>query len=188
MAENRSNRRAARYVALTGSPGTGKTASAARLPARIAHAEVSDLAVRELGAARDRGAVTVDVPRLGRWIASHPPVGGPTLVVGHLSHLLPIPEVLLLRCHPAELARRLRNRRRLTSAERRENLGAEATDVILFEARGPGRRIWEIDTTELTPAQVGRRITSLIDRPPAPTRRFVDWLADPAVTEHLLDR
>jgi adenylate kinase len=173
---------------LTGTPGTGKSSCAARLPSRIAHVELGELARRELGAVERSGSVTVDLRRLARWIAKNPPPGGPTFVVGHLSHLLPIRDVVLLRCHPVELARRLRNGRSTTAKERRENVWAEATDVILFEARRRGRRIWEIDTTRHNPERVARRIAALVDRPPAPTRRFVDWLAEPSVTEHLLDR
>ena len=176
------------FFALTGTPGTGKSFSAARLPARFTHVEVGDLARREVRAPLRAGAVMVDLRRLSRWLGRHPPTVGPVLVVGHLSHLLPIRNVILLRCHPTELARRLRNGRRTTRDEIQDNVWAEATDAILFEAMQRRRRIWEIDTTHRTPVQVARRIASLIDHPPAPTRRFVDWLAEPSVTEHLLDR
>jgi adenylate kinase len=174
-------------VGLTGVPGTGKSASAALLPERIDHVEVAELARRELGAYPTGESIEVDLPRLGRWITEHPSQGRPTVVVGHLAHLLPITSVILLRCHPRELSRRLRKGRAMSEEERRDNVWAEATDVILFEARRRGRRIWEVDTTRRSPAQVARRITDLIDRPPPPTQRFVDWLGEPTVTEHLLD-
>jgi adenylate kinase len=149
--------------------------------------EIAELARSELGASSNGGSVEVDLPRLGRWITEHPPQGNPTVIVGHLAHLLPIASVILLRCHPRELSRRLRKGRELSADERNDNVWAEATDVILFEARRRRRRIWEVDTTRRTPMQVARRIADLIDRPPPPTRRFVDWLGEPTVTEHLLD-
>ncbi|MCI4350271.1 MAG: AAA family ATPase [Thermoplasmata archaeon] len=187
MPKLRSARRGARYIGLTGVPGTGKSSSAALLPRRIEHLEIEELAQRELGAVPEGGNVVVDLERLGRWLTDHPPQGRPTVIVGHLAHLLPIASVILLRCHPRELSRRLQRGRAMSLNERRDNVWAEATDVILFEARRRNLRIWEVDTTRRTPAQVARRILDLVDRPPPTTKQFVDWLDEPTVTEHLLD-
>ena len=72
------------------------------------------------------------------------------LVVGHLAHLLPIRDAIVLRCEPRELDRRLRQRG-VAAEPRAENVTAEATDLILLEAIDRRRRIWEIDTTRRTP-------------------------------------
>lgn len=110
------------------------------------------------------------------------------MVVGHLAHLLPIPDVVVLRCHPAELARRLARARRGSPADRRENVLAEATDVVLEESVGRGRRVWEIDTTARPVRAVARAVARRLRGRGPSSYGAVDWLSDPRVTAHLLDR
>ena len=174
-----------RPVALTGTPGTGKSAVARLLAPRWSVAEVADLAL-EFGAGRQtRAGVDVDLARLSRRLRARS-AELPSVVVGHLAHLLPIPDAIVLRCHPVELDRRLARARRGTALQRRENVEAEATDVVLLEAIGLDRRVWELDTTGRSVASVGRSVSRLLTRPPAPRTGTVDWLADPAVTDFLL--
>ncbi len=175
-------------VALTGTPGTGKSAVAAALAPGLAFVEVADLA-RELGVARaTRTGVEVDVARLRRRLRRRDALVGVDLVVGHLAHLLPIRDVVVLRCHPAELERRLRRAHRGSPSDRRENVTAEATDVVLVEAIRPGRRLWEVNTTGRTVAHVAAEVARRVRLRGRPAYGSIDWLADPAVTAHLLDR
>lgn len=181
-------RHAGSPIALTGTPGTGKTAVAARLSPTLRSIEVADLAVGE-GAGRRRGrTVTVDLARLATRLRRLSPPLDVDLVVGHLAHLLPFRDVIVLRCHPLLLERRLRRARRGSSADRAENVGCEATDVVLLEAVGPGRRVWEIDTTGRSVDAIAHAVLRRVRRRGASAYGTIDWLADPAVTEHLLDR
>jgi adenylate kinase len=176
-----------RPIALTGTPGTGKTAVAAHLgPLRTV--EVAELA-RAWGLARIRGKeVEVDLPRLIRRAKGRRALRGIDVVVGHLAHFLPLRDVVVLRCHPLELDRRLRESPRGGAAARRENVAAEATDVIRWEATGRGRRVCQVDTTGRTVASVVREVRRFErSRRPGPPPR-IDWLADPGVTDYLLDR
>ncbi|MGI0071424.1 MAG: AAA family ATPase [Thermoplasmata archaeon] len=175
-------------VALTGTPGTGKSAVAAALAPTLRAIEVADLAARFGAARRVRGGVEVDVPALRRRLRRAGALRRVDLVVGHLAHLLPIRDAVVLRCHPAELERRLRAARRGSAAERRGNVIAEATDVVLFEAAGPGRRVWEIDTTGRSVAAVAREVRRRLRVRGRSKYGRVDWLADARVTAHLLDR
>ncbi len=186
LPKRRPRRRNPPTAALTGTPGTGKSAVARRLASRCSWLEVGDLALTE-GAGRRRGAtVEVDLPRLrARLRASRPRVD---LLVGHLAHLLPVRDVVVLRCHPVDLERRLRRARRGSARDRRENAVAEATDVVLMEAVRPGRRVWEIDTTDRTVKDVANEVLRRLRRRGRPQYGSVDWLKDPSVTEHLLDR
>ncbi len=175
-------------VALTGTPGTGKSAVAAALGSRWRSLEVADLARRN-GAARGRpGHVEVDLARLRRRLRAPSAWVGVDVVVGHLAHLLPVRDVVILRCDPAELERRLRRARRGSAPDRRENVLAEATDVVLFETVKPGRRIWEVDTTARSVGSVAREVARRLRVRGRSYYGHFDWLADPNVTAHLLDR
>ncbi len=177
-----------RPVALTGTPGTGKSTVGDRLRRRLRVVEVAELA-REHGAARGSGRhVEVDLTRLNRSLRRPGALDGVDLVVGHLAHLLPVGEAIVLRCHPVELLGRLRRARRGTATDRHENFVCEATDVVLLEALDLRPSVFEIDTTarpvETVVREVRRRLAA-----GGPSRvGIVDWLADPRVTRHLLGR
>lgn len=173
-------------VALTGTPGVGKSAVARALSPGLACVEVGALA-KALGAGRGSGrTVEVDVPRLAARLRRPRAWGGVDVVVGHLAHLLPVRAVVLLRCRPPELAKRLRRARRGTEAERTANVVCEATDVVRWELARSRRPCLEIDTTERTPRAVARELARWLERPVRTRRPAVDWLADPAVTAYLL--
>jgi adenylate kinase len=175
-------------VALTGTPGTGKSRTAAALPRSIRAIEVGELALRLGAGRRIRHGVEVDLPRLRRALGQRSAWAGVDVVVGHLAHLLPVRDVIVLRCRPTELEARLARARRGSPEERFENFVAEATDVILLEAVESRRRIWEIDTTGRSVTAVARDVARRIRRRGRSRYGTVDWLADLRVSEHLLDR
>lgn len=175
-----------RRLALTGTPGVGKSAVAGLIAPSIPASEVAELA-RRWGAIRTvGGAHEVDLEVLATRL-QHRPAAPPRLVVGHLAHLLPIRDVVVLRCHPLVLADRLRARGGPAEpASIQANLVAEALDTILIEAKRLGRRVWSIDTTHASPQRVARRVLEIVRRRPRGPDDRVDWLADARVTEHLL--
>lgn len=175
-----------RPVALTGTPGTGKSTVAERLGGAVRVVEVAELARRH-GSARGRGrAVEVDMAHLSRRLRRPGALDGVDLIVGHLAHLLPVREAIVLRCHPLRLVERLRGAHRGSASDRHENFVCEATDVVLWEAIGTRRTVFEIDTTARDPDAVARRVRRRL-RAGGPSRvGTVDWLADPRVTAHLL--
>ena len=130
-------------VALTGTPGTGKSTVAEALSAQ-GHAvlEVNDLAKRHgLLRSKDlaRDSYDLDLDEVQEALEREGFADG--VLVGHLSHLLDVDMVIVLRCHPDALARRL-EARGWPAAKVRENALAEALDVILggHGPRGPGPR------------------------------------------------
>jgi adenylate kinase len=179
--------RARAPVALTGTPGTGKSTVAALLGRDYRVVEVGALAL-SLGAGRhSRNSVLVDLVRL-RAAMRRRKAEGPEILVGHLAHLLPVRAAIVLRCRPLELDARLRRRRQGTARERDENVVSEATDLVLREALDQGLTVFEVDTTGRKPEAIARELRRwLASRRPS---RYggVDWLGDPAVTEHLLER
>ncbi|MGI0130202.1 MAG: AAA family ATPase [Thermoplasmata archaeon] len=175
-------------VALTGTPGTGKTAVSARLSSQLRVIEVGELALALGAGRRVRGGVEVDVRRLGRLVGDRGALEGVDLVVGHLAHLLPVRDVVVLRCHPVELERRWERAGRAGAPDRRANFVVEATDAVLIEAVRPGRRVWEVDTTGRSVAAVAREVARRLRERGRSAFGAVDWLADRRVTAHLLDR
>jgi len=133
------------------------------------------------------GGLEVDLPKLVRKLRSRPSRFHADIVVGHLAHLLPVRDVVVLRCHPVELERRLRSSRHGDMRSRRENLLSETLNLVTAEAVGQRRRVFEVDTTGRRPSDVAREVASWL-RGPRPSRwGRVDWIADPAVTEQLLE-
>jgi adenylate kinase len=147
---------------------------------------VQDLA-RRLGVARRRGRAEVEVnlPALRTAFLSYAREEPEGIVVGHLAHFLPVSYIVVLRCHPLELARRLRRSRR-TRIDVSANVLSEALDVVLVEALGVGVPVREIDTTGRSVSDVARTVTGVARRRPAARYGRTDWLADPRVTEELL--
>jgi len=147
-------------IAVTGTPGVGKTSTCFRVKGvRVVH--VNEL-VDELGLAsgydRKRKTKEVDVAKLSRAVAG---LGGDILLEGHLSHLLKPDLAIVLRCSPKVLERRLR-KKGWPESKVRENVEAEAVDVVLIEALENVPEVCEVDTTEMKPAEVAKAIERII--------------------------
>ncbi len=171
-------------VALTGTPGTGKSTAAkwlAQLPdwGRVGGEviEVSDLALR-FGCGDplpDQPAVTeVDMECMAGRLRSENPTH-PMVIVGHLAHLLPVDRILLLRCDPPRLERRLRERGDSPKAIQ-QNVESELTDLILMEALGSGLPIYEHDASVEDPATIARWVLKVLVGREAPSHGSIDWL------------
>ena len=137
-------------VALTGTPGTGKSSVAAELERRGYTIVLLDRFAEEhkliSGFDEARGTKEVDVEALDRELRVPAKL---TFLVAHYAHLLRVNLAIVLRCRPRVLADRLRAR---GWAERkvRENVEAEAIDAITQEAVARLPFVYEIDTTSTT--------------------------------------
>ena len=166
-------------VAVTGTPGTGKTTAVEHVDTELEVVHLNDV-IRErdlaTGTDPDRGSLVADVDALGEWLAGRDDL----LVESHLAHHFPADRVVVLRCHPETLERRLRERGE--SAEKaRENAEAEALDVVLSEAVDAHglESVYEVDTTDRTPEEVAAEIAAVVagDREPsAGTVDFIEYL------------
>jgi adenylate kinase len=137
-------------VALTGTPGVGKTTLSALAAADgWSVVDVKAWAKAEgcvVGFDEADQAAVIDVKKLSRRM----PKGERLLFEGHLSHLLPVDLAWVVRCDPDVLRPRLAARG-YPAAKVLENLEAEALDLILQEALDGVRRVVQRDGTRRSP-------------------------------------
>jgi adenylate kinase len=146
--------------AVTGTPGVGKT-SACALVRSLPVVHVNEL-VDQLGLVsgydRKRKTKEVNVPKLAKVVAK---MKGNFILEGHFSHLLGPDVAIVLRCSPKILEKRLK-KKGWDEKKIRENVEAEAVDVVLIEALENVPEVCEIDTTKKTPGQVARDVERII--------------------------
>lgn len=175
-------------IALTGVAGVGKTRVARALAKLLPQAKVINLANyvkrKKLYEAYDeelhcyvvdpvklRREFKKELPKLRKW--------NYVIVDGLLSHYLDVDLIVVLRCSPRVLERRLK-RRKYSKEKIVQNLLAEFCDVIYAEALSRKRgRVVQIDVTRRSVEKVARLIKQAIE-----ARSFrgdnVDWLASEA--------
>jgi adenylate kinase len=147
-------------VAVTGTPGTGKTSACALLKGvtvvdlrKLAEEHSDDFTLD-----KERGSLEVDPEVLKKLV---PRSKGIVVMEGHLSHLMGPDVAIVLRCSPKVLRKRLA-KRGWSNKKVKENVEAEAVDVILIEAVDSCKTVFEIDTTGMKPREVADAISSII--------------------------
>lgn len=157
-------------AALTGTPGAGKSEAAGLLARRgfeVLH--LGEIVERKRlwdGVDEARGSKVVRPGALSAFL--QPALrearlrGSDLLLEGHLSHLVQGVEVaVVLRCHPRELAARLRARG-WPEEKVRENARAEALDALTIEASEALPRVLEVDTTRRAPEATAALVEALL--------------------------
>ncbi len=176
------------WVALTGTPGVGKSTVTDRIRlraiptvdlGRFAH----DYGLVE-GLDRPRTSAIVDPKRVAPVLRQVVQIDNLLLLDGHWSHDVPgVKTAVVLRLKPAELQARL-TRKGWPPAKIQENVEAEAIDVVTQEAvhRLGARNVFEIDTTGLAVEEVERHVLRLLKGTPAAKASYkpgrVDWSQD----------
>jgi len=166
-------------VAVTGTPGTGKSTATGLLEDEYTVIHLNDRITSdddlwtERDAERDTLVADLDAvaDALGDWSG---------ILDSHLAHRFDVDRVVVLRCHPEEIEKRLRNRGE-SAATAVENSESEALDVILSEAVAEhgAENVYEIDATDLDPEAVAEAVRDAIEgnrEPSAGTVDFIDYL------------
>ena len=150
------------HVALTGTPGTGKSSVGSALERRgYVVIDLDEVARREgliLGQDPVRRTDEVDVEALREAVRVPTKVA---FLKGHYSHLMDVNLAIVLRCRPSVLRRRL-EARGWPEAKVRENVEAEAIDVILQEAMDRLPFVFEIDTTDLSVTESVEQVLAIL--------------------------
>lgn len=149
-------------VAITGTPGTGKT-SACDVLARRGYVVVDlDEVARKGGfiVGRDEARATdeVDVEALRENLKVPAKIA---FLRSHYSHQMDVEMAVVLRCKPSVLRQRL-EARGWPEEKVRENVEAEAIDVITQEASERLPLVYEVDTTALMPSETADAILTIL--------------------------
>jgi adenylate kinase len=180
-------------VALSGTPGTGKTAVATALMNQgYTIVQLHRFAKENaciVGIDHERGSELVDVDKLNTVVRKNYSTDALVFFEGHFSHLLKtMDKVIILRCHPKELTRRLK-KKKWSEKKVKENVDAETIDVILCEAvdRHLTSNIFEIDTTKKTIDSVAQVIMGIAKKKFTPIKPYrigqIDW-SEEILKEH----
>lgn len=162
-------------IAITGTPGVGKTTVSKLLAQRLGHEYVNlrSYAI-EKGIGEMKGdELEVEVDELA-YNFERDFRGENVVVDGHLSHFLNADVVVVLRVHPRLIEERLKERG-YPKEKIGENVEAELVDVILVEALEENERVLEINTTGKTPEEVVDEILKLIEKGAKRHVGIVDW-------------
>ena len=163
-------------VAISGTPGCGKTSASLELEKRGFSIRSINLLAEEndcvTGYDKEMDSKEIDVDKLNEYIKENLK-DADYIVEGHLSHLLAVDRVIILRCDPLVLRMRL-NEKGWTDSKIKENVEAEILDVIKVEAYEEEHKIHEIDTTLKKPKEVADEIEGIIKG--NYEDRNIDWL------------
>jgi len=162
-------------IALTGTPGTGKTTIAGLLPYKVI--DLNALVKDGLNAGIDpiRGCLEADMEGLERRLASMD-TDDIIILEGHFSHYF-ANEAIVLRLDPSDLKKRL-IARRYTSSKTQENLESEVLDVILIEAVEFCKKVNEVDTTGKSPEEIADLVVRILRKEITLEPGQVDWMED----------
>jgi len=172
-------------IAITGTPGTGKTKIAEELSNMldVKLIKINEFVTKQklsVGYDKKRESKIVDVKKLKKKLLKflNNTEYKTIIIEGHLAHFVPSDLTFVLRTEPNELKKRLK-KRKYNKAKIRENIEAEILDVIYAEALENARNksdVIQIDTTNKKPQQVAKKILGMLK-----IKKYhsdnVDWLA-----------
>lgn len=165
-------------IALSGTPGVGKTTIAQSLIKRgykiLDLNQIADENEFVTGYDEKRGSNEIDLDGMDEFLKER--FGEDDYIIeGHLSHLLSVDFAIILRCNPLVLKKRL-SQKKWQDEKIKENVGAEILDVIKVEALEALERVFEVDTTEKTQEEVADAVEEIISG--HYHELHIDWLAE----------
>jgi len=151
-------------ISITGTPGTGKTQAGKEL-AKLMNANLISLSSIEKRMKspldKKRKVKIIDIKELAKRTEKLMKPGI-NIFEGHLSHFLKPDIIIVLRCRPDVLEKRLK-KRRYSKAKILENIQSEILDSSTIEALENCKKVYEIDTTEKTSKNTVKLIKKFID-------------------------
>ncbi len=137
-------------LCITGTPGTGKTTISKKLSKilgwkLIGLNDAAEELDAYLGEDTERKAKILDMVKINDHLAN---VEEDVIIEGHTAHEVDCDVVIVLRCNPNVLEKRLKKRYPDKPEKVKENLDAEILGVITSEAVEKNDQVYEVDTSE----------------------------------------
>ena len=172
-------------IALTGTPGTGKTSVSNILYKKgYEIVDLNKVACEKnflLGKDEKRESNIVDIDRFNKYVTENFKRKEIIFIEGHLSHLLKsVDKVIVLRCHPKKLKRNL-SKKGWDKKKIKENVEAEILDIILCETLEIHHKenIFEIDISDKSLDDVAFSIIEIINNEYTHFNKYnignIDW-------------
>ena len=165
-------------ISITGVTTIGKTTVSKQLAKEIdfRHIEINELAKKLKaydGYDKKRQSKILDIKKLKTEIKK---IKDDIILDGHVSHLFKTDLVIVLRCNPKKLKRKL-NKKYSNEFKIKENLDAEILGVITSEALENNKNVYEIDITDKTVKQTIDIIKKIIkSKNKSYKTGKIDWL------------
>lgn len=152
-------------IAISGTPGVGKTAVSEILKRRGYSVISLNKLAEERGFVEDfddeRESKIIDIGTLDDYLKESYKNEN-IIIEGHLSHLLSVDLIIILRCDPLVLRKRLKTKE-WPEKKIKENVGAEILDVIKIEAYDIMDKVYEIDTTNKSTQEIAIAIIDILN-------------------------
>ncbi len=155
-------------LALTGTPGTGKTSVSNILQKKgFEIVNLNKVACEKnflLGKDKKRESNIVDIDKFNIYVTENYTRKDIVIIEGHLSHLLKsVDKVFVLRCHPKKLKINLL-KKDWSKQKIEENIEAEILDIILCETLEIHKKenVFEIDVSDKSIDDVASSIIEII--------------------------
>ena len=150
-------------IAITGTPGTGKTGvcKALGLDCMDLNRVIAEQGFYT-GVDTDRGCLIADLARLKEYVRNKAREHQLLVIEGHLAHFLNPDVAIVLRANPIMLAERLKQKG-FSPQKITENVEAEMLDIILAEAVELSEVVYEVDTSGKSIEEVAYAVRAIID-------------------------
>lgn len=152
-------------IGIAGTPGTGKTSVAEKLDKEVLSMKVF---AKERGLGEQNDLFEIDVEAVEEELPEE------YWIEGHLVHKLDLDYCIILRTRPDILENRL-NQRGYSESKVKENVEAEAMDLILSEASERNFSVYEIDTSEKNVELTAKEIREAVSERKEKSG-IVDWM------------
>ena len=168
-------------IAITGTPGTGKTTCSKMIETKMDIVHLNEIVKNkkfQKGFDESRQTAVVDIDSVRNLFDGRDNI----IIESHISHLLDVDKVIILRCRPDELERRLISRNEISEVHSKssikENIDAEALDVILFEAleMHGEEKVYEIEGSDKNPEEIVQEMEAVILGDSAPNVGIVSYI------------
>lgn len=166
-------------ISITGTPCVGKSIVSEILSKELGYKliRVNDLAEKYnayRGYDRRLQSKILDIGKLKKEVKK---IKENVILDGHISHELPVDMVIILRCDPEILEKRLKKKYPKNLIKVKENVDAEILGVMTSESVQRNKNVFEIDTTKMKPLEIVERILSIIK---TKNKKYkagkIDWL------------